>query len=157
MNNSFFNYNQLILDNTYQISDAAYSYSIPASIINENPIWFFKVEVEDDIKLETLAYKYYGDIKYWDLIIELNKLETFYSLPKNQDVVYNKAIEKTLQWGVDFGYDFTSQEYASLYEIKFAEFHNEESIMNEKNRYIIMIRTEYLPNLMKAIQDDTSN
>lgn len=157
MLNSFFVYSTIDKDSTWTVSDASFTYSIPQSIIDSNSSWFYYKKLDDDIKLETIAYFEYGDTKYWDLIVELNKMPTFYSLPKNQNIISAQAEASTIQWGIDFGYDLTLPQYNGLYNQKYSEYAEQYFNENEIYRYIKLVKVQNLPDLKKAVADDTSS
>lgn len=71
--------------------------------------------VPTNIKIEQIAYEYYEDINYWDVILVLNNMKTYLDLPKSNDIVISRTLEKLKKWGDLFGYTDIDFEYLDNY------------------------------------------
>ena len=60
--------------------------------------------VPTNIKIEQIAYDYYNDVNYWDVILVLNNMSTYLKLPQSNDIIIDNTIEKLKKWGKLFDY-----------------------------------------------------
>jgi hypothetical protein len=67
--------------------------------------------VPTNIKIEQLAYDYYSDVNYWDVILVLNNMSTYLQLPQSNDIIIDNTLKKLTKWGNMFGYDEEAFEY----------------------------------------------
>ena len=61
--------------------------------------------VPTNIKIEQLAYDYYNNVDYWDILLVLNGMSTYLKLPQSNDIIIDKTIDKLTKWGNLFGYN----------------------------------------------------
>ena len=60
--------------------------------------------VPTNIKIEQIAYEQYNDVNFWDTILVLNNMKTYLELPRSNDIIISKTLEKLKKWGTYFGY-----------------------------------------------------
>lgn len=134
--------NSLLLKDTTMLR-----YSFPKEYYTEK--YYDNVMVEDDERLDLLAYKYYGEIDKWDLIMVFNDMESPFLLPKNYDFVIERGVLRYEEWFRTYG---EGKPYWFL-EAKQKYFQQVSSKENEKYRNIKLIKKTYITQIMKEIDD----
>lgn len=146
--NSFESINYLGDANTLIIKDITESYyKVPEKYYNEK--YYDNVLVEDDERLDLLAYKYYGEVNKWDLIMVYNDMESPFLLPKNYDFVIERGSLRYDEWYRTYG---EGKPYWFL-EAKQKYFQQVSSSENERYRNIKLIKKSYITDVMKEIDD----
>ena len=122
-------------------------YKVPEIYYTEK--YYDNVLVEDDERLDLLAYKYYGEINKWDLIMVYNDMESPFLLPKNYDFVIERGELRYDEWYRTYG---VGKPYWFL-EAKQKYFQQVSSAENERYRNIKLIKKAYITTVMKEIDD----
>lgn len=71
----------------------------------EDETYYDIYQVPSNIKIEQIAYDYYGDVNKWDVILVLNNIPTYTRLPLGNDIVIDKVYEKLRKWAKLFKYN----------------------------------------------------
>ena len=71
--------------------------------------------VPTNIKIEQLAYDYYDNVNYWDIILVLNNMSTYLKLPQSNDIIINNTLTKLKKWGSYFDYTEEDFDYLDSY------------------------------------------
>jgi hypothetical protein len=150
MLNRIFNFPTIIVDDTYQFDNIfVYDKTAVYSIVDNNPYMFYTKVCQDDEKLESLAYREYNDSSLWDILFVINKMESVYDLPKNQDIVYNESIDYFNEWKTKFPY-ITDQK---TLDNVFNNIHSQKIADNEKYRVLLYIYTDYLTIFLDQVKN----
>jgi len=124
--------------------------NIPSSL-------FYELKLEDNRLLEAVSFDLYESTDYWDILMLINGMTVFNSLPLSYDTVLNKAQDRYNEWLKFIG---NNRGYES-YEIeqKYNEILKEENEKNEKYRYIKYVNSSDMPYFetqLKAFIDKTN-
>jgi hypothetical protein len=71
--------------------------------------------VPTNIKIEQLAYDYYDNVDYWDIILVLNNMTNYLKLPQSNDIIITNTLKKLKKWGSYFDYTEEDFEYLDSY------------------------------------------
>lgn len=122
-------------------------YEFPSEYYKEK--YYDNILVEDDERIELLAYKYYGQTKFWDLIMIYNKMDSPMLLPKNYDFVYDRGEIRYNEW---FNY-YGDNKPLWFLENKKRWFIQVSAKENEIYRNIKLIKKNYINKIMKELDD----
>lgn len=97
--------------------------------------WFTYINVDYNDTLPRLSLEYYNNKDYWDIILLVNKKDTFSCLPFDDDTIKKMAINKVTRYIQNiYGTRLSNFSYNLLYE----KFLNELE-MDNSTRFIIRI------------------
>ena len=154
MKNTVLNFNKIEIPNYLGDSNSIILrdftdsyYKIPDIYYTEK--YYDNVLVEDDERLDMLAFKYYGEVDKWDLIMVYNDMESPFLLPKNYDFVIERGTLRYDEWFRTYG---EGKPYWFL-EAKQKYFQQVSSSENERYRNIKMIKKAHITMVMKEIDD----
>jgi len=140
-----------ILWNDYLINDITFRVSIIESAKVDIGAWE-PYRVKENQHIEELAHKLYGSPNFdWVIMLMNNIIDPIYDWPLNQEELdkyttakYGSGNESNIHHWEEKGRIFTSDQGFSV-AISNAEFEDKE---NENNREIILLKPEYLSNVI---------
>lgn len=88
MYNKCYLYEEKVSEDSYKLRDyTSYYYGGLTQEFNRNPDWFFYLDVDDNLKIEQIAYKVYGSENYSDVILACNQEVFLWSMPYSTDIL----------------------------------------------------------------------
>lgn len=99
MNNTVYTYDRITSDESYRLRDfTSYYYGGLQALFDQYPQYFEYVDVDDNLKIEVLAYTRYGAPDFADVILACNSEVFLWSMPYNTDVLIEQkeALAKIL-------------------------------------------------------------
>ena len=123
-------------------------YTVPDIYYSDK--YYDNIFIEDDERLDLLAYKYYGQTKFWDLIMVYNKMASPLLLPKNYNFVVDRGDIRYNEWFQTYG----DNKPIWFLENKKRWFIQVSTRENEQFRNIKLIKKTYINRIMKEIDDD---
>jgi ribosome-interacting GTPase 1 len=116
-------------------------------IFRDNSEYFTYINIENDEKLENIAYFLYGNENYADIIMLVNEMDMIWGTPYNQDILldYNDVI-------MNYFYEELNIEPENLTALQ-ARILDHLDLANSKKRTIRIPKIEFLPNVIKLIKN----
>ena len=153
MKNTLLNFNEVQVDGPnselFYLNDFTNLYfSIPEKY-TKNEMYYTNYLVADNETIENIAYKEYGTVRRWDILLITNKIDSPLSLPKDYNTVLEKADILYNRWEKLHG--FGKPDWFKLLKQKY--FTQLANIENEKFRTIKIIKDKYLLELMYILDD----
>lgn len=152
MKNIILNYNKIEVDD-FIVSDYFSKKIHIIDFLSTHPELFVSFKVMDDEKLENISYKLYGTSDYWDLLLMINGMDPLVDMPYNSDTIINK-VQTELNIYFYFTYSHAPLSNAARITELTSEFTTNAELLNEKFRYINVIRPSSISLLIKLLKDN---
>jgi hypothetical protein len=115
--------------------------------------WITHLKIHDNSKIEKIVYDYYGNDKYYDLILFLNKREMLFDMPYSNDIILD-AIERDIteyEFKVFGGIGTKLGKQARQKLIDKLDSQYTEN--NQKFSFLKVIKPEYIETVGRKIRD----
>ncbi len=117
--------------NTFQTRDYfSYYYGGIEDLVRENFNFFEFIKMNNDDKLEIIAYDRYGSENYADVIVMINKANFIWMIPYNSDIVISIAdtYNDYLTLSINNSNDKNKAAFIDTYSERKAQIENDEKI-----------------------------
>jgi hypothetical protein len=122
-------------------------YGLSLTFASDYDYMFYYKEIQDDTRLDLLAFREYNNSSYWDLLFYINEMESIFDLPTNYDNVHGMALEKLEKMEAKIGVIKSPV----LRNETFQRLLDETIQQNEKHRKFRFVRPEYISQLVSII------
>jgi len=126
---------------------------ITQELLDRLDIKLIEFTLHDNIHIEFISQEIYGNARYWDLFFAVNNITSFDELPKDSDIIYERAQER-LQSELEIlklvKYSYSDSDKNNL----FKKILEEENIKNEKFRNIKIIQPIDVQKIIKYYQEN---
>lgn len=124
---------------------------IPAKYFTES--YIVEKRIDDNMRLEYLAFELWGDTSYWDILMMLNNMKRMDELPVDYDQLLERVSERLSDWR-EATEHLRKEAYSSKeVEAKRLEILDECVETNEKFRNIKYIELSNLSELLTELDD----
>lgn len=110
--------------------------------------WYYK-NVQDNTRLELLAYTEYSDSSMWDILFLINQMDNVWDLPKSEDYIATVVQEKM----DEFNFLFSEARMAETKDMREKELYEMYFQLNEKHRKLRFINKQHIPNFLEAVRE----
>lgn len=152
MKNTILNYTKIEVDD-FIVSDYFSKKISIRDFLSTHPDLFSAYRVMDDEKLENISYKLYGTTDYWDLLLMINDMNPLFDMPYNSDAIINK-VQTELNTYFYFTYSHAPLSNAARITELTTEFSENANLLNEKFRYINVVKPTSISAFIKLLKDN---
>lgn len=150
MKNSYFSF-PYYTDGDFQFRDifqTTRNKKLDTTFINNNPDYWYYKNIQDNTRLDVIAYKEYNDSSMWDILFYINQMDNIWDLPKSEDYINTLTEDKMREFDNLFGSDRIDETRT----LRRAEIYKDLFSQNEKHRRFRFINKKYIPTLIATIK-----
>lgn len=152
MKNTILKYTKTEVDD-FIVSDYFSKQINIANFVQEYPNLFSTYKILNDDKLENVSYQLYGTSDYWDLLLMINDMNPLFDMPYNDDSNI-KSVQNQLSIYFNLTYSHAPlSDQARINELT-TEFMEKAELLNERFRYILVVKPKSLPAFIKILKDN---